>query len=165
MAVPKPLRSKIRNAVSEFGAAATEIAVVKDHYPGRAERLDGGNVITEISRQSVQLVASIHAEAVSLKSRIGEETGSGTWKWTLVPRFVPLGIPPINPGILAVYCYRYTQGAKHQANVLHCVPLSKRFLGPGKKGSFSDSAETMHQAIRVGPLGKRSLLQTQHRFQ
>jgi hypothetical protein len=53
MPVAKSPRTEVRDATPEFFAAAAEFTIIEYYYPTIAERLDGGDVIAEITRQSV----------------------------------------------------------------------------------------------------------------
>jgi hypothetical protein len=111
MTVAKPLVTKIADASAKFLFPTPEAAVVKDGSAHVAEQLHGGNVISKISRQAFQSVASYDAKAIALKTGFFEETGPGAGKRAVVPGALPPRIASIDPGItiLRAHCNSGTQ--------------------------------------------------------
>lgn len=116
MAVAKPLVTKIADASAKLLFPTPEAAVVKDGSAHVTEQLHGGNVISEISRQAIQFVATCDAKAIALKTGVFEETGSCTRERTVVPGAIPLRIATIDPGIIILSAHRNsgTQKTKHK---------------------------------------------------
>ena len=116
MSVAKPLITKIADASAKFLFPAPKAAVVKDGSADVTEQLHGGNVISEISRQAIQFVATRDAKAITLKTGFFEEAGSGAGKRTVVPGAIPFRIASIDPGIIILSAHRNngTQKTKHK---------------------------------------------------
>ena len=88
---------QIVDASSYHCRAAAKIPVVEDPHARSAIRLDRRDVIAKVLRQSRQLIAGTHAEAVPAKRRCCKEASSTTRVRPLVPSRFPARMIPINP--------------------------------------------------------------------
>jgi hypothetical protein len=122
MAIAKFLGAKVRDAVAKLLRASPEVSVVVNGHPRSAKELDRRNVISEIPGQAVQPVAFRHAESVSSKSRISEETGAGAGERAFVPGTIPSGMVAIHPGILSAQQHSSAKKSNYKATTLHLDP-------------------------------------------
>jgi len=116
VAVAKLLITKIADASAKLLFPSPEAAVVKDGSAHVTEQLHGGNVISKISRQAIQFVATRDAKTVALKTGFFEEAGPSAGKRPIVPGALPLRIASIDPWIIILSAHRYggTQKTKHK---------------------------------------------------
>jgi hypothetical protein len=99
MAVSKTTIAEIRYAASEFLGAAAEVTVVENHNPRLAECSNRGEIVSKISRQAWEAVASPDAEMVAAIVGARKETGSVARVGPSVPGGVPRIVSAIRPGI------------------------------------------------------------------
>ena len=93
--------AQIINAVVKNGAAVLVIAVVEEAYSCATEYLNGSDVMSEMTRQRWQTIASVNAEVVAAVRSVCVKAGAAVGVWPLVPARLPVAVlRVINPRIV-----------------------------------------------------------------